>query len=289
MRWPSFRRFSLPKRRLSQTIVIAAGTYAQGVAGGLMFGLPLLFTMEMWQHGATIPSAHLLLSIALTFGILLLFNRTVGTHPDASFRDVVMESVEELGLGFIVAATVLHLIGRIHVNMPFAELAGKVTMEALVTSIGVSIGTVQFGASANGASTNGKREVPILGQIAVAFCGAIFVAASVAPTEEVLLIAVESSPVKAFRMLIACLILTALILGFTDLRRSRDFRTQCWIPRSIFGPVVTVGVALTTATILLWFFRHLDDRSFAVNLRQIVTLAVPGALGASAGRILFKA
>jgi uncharacterized membrane protein len=90
-------------------------------------------------------------------------------------------------------------------------------------------------------------------------------------------------------MLIACLILTALILGFTDLRRSRDFRTQCWIPRSIFGPVVTVGVALTTATVLLWFFRHLDDRSFAVNLRQIVTLAVPGALGASAGRILFKA
>lgn len=288
MRRFSFRGLKLPQRRLSQTIVVAAGTYAQGVAGGLMFGLPLLFTMEMWQHGATIPSAHLLLSIGLTFGILLLFNRTVGTHPDASFRDVVMESVEELGLGFIVAATVLHLIGRIHVHMPFAELAGKVTMEALVTSIGVSIGTVQFGANANGASTS-KREVPILGQIAVAFCGAIFVAASVAPTEEVLLIAVESSPVKAFRMLVACLILTALILGFTDLRRSRDFRTQCAIPRLIFGPIVTLGVALVTATVLLWFFRHLDDRSFAVNLRQIVTLAVPGALGASAGRILFKA
>jgi putative integral membrane protein (TIGR02587 family) len=221
-----------------------------------------------------------------TFAILLLFNRTVGSHPEASGREVFMESVEEMGLGFITAFVVLHLIGRIHLGMPWPEMTGKVTVEALVTSIGVSIGTVQFGPEE---SSGPSRSIPILGQVAIAFCGAIFIAASIAPTEEVLLIAVESSPERALRMLVAALVLSAVILGFGELRRNRDFQPKCAIPRLLFGPVITVGVSLITATALLWFFNHLADRSFMVNLRQIATLAVPGTLGAAAGRIIFKA
>lgn len=243
--------------------------------------------MELWEHGATIPTRHLLASMLTTFAILVLFNRTVGSHPEASWSDVIMESIEEMGLGFVTSAVVLHLIGRISLRMPLPEMIGKVTAEALVTSIGVSIGTMQFGPSAT--KTNGNREVPILGQVAIAFCGAIFIAASIAPTEEVLLIAVESSPTKAFRMLVAALVLSAVILGFSELRKSKDFRPQCAIPRVLFGPVVTVGISLVTATLFLWFFNHLTDKPFEVNLRQIVTLSVPAALGASAGRILFRA
>lgn len=58
---------------------------AQGVAGGLVFSFPLLYTMEMWRHDFI---ADPLQSIPIIIGtyLLLVYNRYAGMHKDMSLN-----------------------------------------------------------------------------------------------------------------------------------------------------------------------------------------------------------
>ena len=46
------------------TIQESLSEYGRGIAGGFLFSLPLLFTMEVWQAGLTISPLRLLLACA---------------------------------------------------------------------------------------------------------------------------------------------------------------------------------------------------------------------------------
>ena len=87
--------------------------YARGLAGGLMFSLPLLYTMEVWWAGFVAEPMRLVLYVAATFVLLLGYNHYAGLHHDASWQEVVIDSVEEMGLGLILAAGVLFLLGQL--------------------------------------------------------------------------------------------------------------------------------------------------------------------------------
>lgn len=78
--------------------------YARGAAGGLAFSLPLLYTMEVWWAGFTSHPWRLCLYVAATFLLLLGYNTYAGLRRDASFAEVAIDSVEELGLGIVVLA-----------------------------------------------------------------------------------------------------------------------------------------------------------------------------------------
>src|SRR5688572_10854116 len=95
--------------------------YGRGVAGGLIFSLPLLFTMEMWWIGFIAHPARLALGLFGTFIVLLGYNRFAGLRSDASFGEVMIDSVEELGLGLVLSAVILFLLGRVHSAMPANE------------------------------------------------------------------------------------------------------------------------------------------------------------------------
>ena len=87
--------------------------YGRGVAGGLLFSLPLLFTMEVWQGGFTMPPERQLIYVLLALVLLLGYNRYAGLHPDVTWAEVAIDSVEEMGIGLLLSALVLLLIGRI--------------------------------------------------------------------------------------------------------------------------------------------------------------------------------
>lgn len=79
--------------------------YGRGVAGGLLFSLPLLYTMEMWQSGFVLAPLRLLIGLAMVFLLLLGYNRYAGVRSDASFWEVAIDSIEELGLGLNHSST----------------------------------------------------------------------------------------------------------------------------------------------------------------------------------------
>lgn len=90
--------------------------YARGVAGGLMFSLPLLYTMEVWWAGFVAEPMRLVVYIATVFLLLLGYNHYAGLHHDHCWSEVVIDSVEEMGLGLLLAAAMLFLLGQIELD-----------------------------------------------------------------------------------------------------------------------------------------------------------------------------
>ncbi len=118
--------------------------YGRGITGGLLFSLPLLFTEEVWIAGILASPAKLLLYAGATFVLLLGINRFAGLRSDSSFFDVVIDSIEELGLGLLIAAAGLWLLDRIGADEPINEIIGQITVAALTIATGIAVGTAQF-------------------------------------------------------------------------------------------------------------------------------------------------
>lgn len=119
--------------------------YGRGIIGGLIFSLPIIYTMEMWWAGFTLPPEKLLLNVVVTYLLLLGYNNFCGIHHDHTFWDVCRESVEEIGIAFLATFLFLWLIGRLDLSMSISEMAGKTIVETMIVAIGISVGTEQLG------------------------------------------------------------------------------------------------------------------------------------------------
>jgi len=145
-------------------------------------------------------------------------------------------SIEEMGLGLLIAAFVLWLLGQITFDMTVNEILGKIIIEAMTVAIGVSIGTAQLGGKGEQEGDTGMKSdtlqsdsspVPLLmnrngdfaGQIVIALCGAVLFA-NVAPTEEIIMIATETASEKLGLALYPCFGCTDTLFIVTLLERS---------------------------------------------------------------------
>jgi len=283
--------------------------YGRGVAGGLLFSLPLIYTMEVWWHGFIANPTTLLIYVGFTYLVLLGYNRYSGMHHDASFAEVMIDSIEEMGIGLIVATVILALMERISLSMPLAEVVGKIVMEGMTVAIGVSVGTAQLGmngeSAANGKETRSgsNRERPPVAeravtkpgkpphaweQLVLGFCGAILIASNVAPTEEIVMLGVEASPVMLLGLMLLSLLVCALVLNFSGFSGSdRHVRRDAGFWGG-YGVVSSYAVALVAAALMLWFFGRFQGQSAPAILAQTVVLALPAVLGSSAGRLLIQ-
>src|SRR5687767_12300553 len=110
---PRQRNLAPPRFFRMRTVSESLREYARGVAGGLLFSLPLLYTMEVWWAGFTSHPWRLAVYVAATFALLLGYNHFLGLRRDTCFSEVVIDSVEEMGLGLLVALVILWLLGRV--------------------------------------------------------------------------------------------------------------------------------------------------------------------------------
>lgn len=268
--------------------------YARGVAGGLLFSLPLLYTMEVWWAGFIARPLHLLFYFAAGFLLLFGYNRYAGLHEDASWLEVAFEAVEEMGLGLLLAAGFLWLLGQIDSGMPLPEILGKVVVEGVTAAIGVSVGSAQLAGNGEEEEKHqgmSGRETPgILGQLVLAACGAVLFASNVAPTEEIVMIAFESSPEKILGLALLSLLLGGIILFSSGFRGSKRLT-----PDEHRGPftilsrtVVNYAVALVASAFILWFFGRFAGMPVSMCAAQTIVLGVAASLGASAGRLLLQ-
>jgi putative integral membrane protein (TIGR02587 family) len=274
-----------------RTIEQSLQEYGRGVAGGLIFSLPLLFTMEMWWIGFIAHPARLVVGLLGTFVLLLGYNRFAGLRNDASFGEVVIDSIEELGIGLVISAATLFLLGRVHVAQPINEIMGQVVVEAMTIAIGVSVGTAQLGGGdddGDSGMADDDKETSYGGQVILALCGAFLFASNVAPTEEIILLAIENRPLHIGGIALLSLALSALIVEFSEFRGSHSFTAHGSLLIALRSVIVTYAVALIASCCLLWFFGRFEGNSFFINLSQVVVLAFPAALGASAGRLLVQ-
>jgi putative integral membrane protein (TIGR02587 family) len=281
-----------------RTVRRSVQEYARGVAGGLLFSLPLLYTMEVWWAGFTAHPWRLAIYVAATFLLLLGYNQFAGLRRDTCFEEVVIDSVEEMGLGLLLATLVLWLLGRVTTEMPATEALGKIVIEAMTVAIGVSVGTSQLGGGddndsgvggGEGGGSSRTRDAHHFGaQLVLALCGAVLFAANVAPTEEIVMIAVEISAWRLLGLAAFSMALAALILYYSEFAGSQKYVRFDSRHDVAVGTVITYAVALAASAMILWFFGRFDGQAPVTWLAQTVVLGVAATLGASAGRLLLQ-
>ena len=73
----------------------------RAVSGGLLFGIPLLYTMEVWWVGTYTEPSRVLGVLLLTFVPVWFLNRTSGfrSSKDVRLLDSLMDSIETVALG----------------------------------------------------------------------------------------------------------------------------------------------------------------------------------------------
>lgn len=267
--------------------------YGRGLAGGLIFSLPLLYTMEVWWSGFIARPERLLSYLAFIFLLLLGYNRYAGLRHDAGWVEVAIDSVEELGLGLVTSALLLFLLGRIGFDTTFDEAFGQIVIEAGIVAIGFSVGTAQLGAADEGDSGMEARgdeegEIHFGGQLVITMCGAVLFAANVAPTEEILMIAVETSPARLLGVAALSLLVSALVLYFINFTRAGRYSPIETHVQAVSGTLITYAIALVSSAVILWFFGRFDDQALEICVSQTVVLGLPATLGASAGRLLLQ-
>ncbi len=280
----------------------------RGAAGSFLFGIPLLYTVEVWAIGSSTDSARLLVVQAVTFVVVLLLTQIEGFRRSLSIDPIetVLESIEALGIGIICAAIALVLLCRITLETPLSEALGKLIFEGVPFSLGVTLARSTLERRRSGERRTLARDVTpgpdflpaaavsfrdtlsdTLADIDATIIGAIVIAFSIAPTEEIAIIASALPPLWLLLIMSASLLISYIIVfasGFTD-RSERAQRGLLLSP--VTETLVTYVVVLIASALMLIFFQQLSANDpWQEWLGNIIVLGLPASVGGAAGRIL---
>lgn len=204
------------------------------------------------------------------------------------------------------------------------EVIGKVVIEAMLVSIGVSVGTAQMEERGNKEETeeegkkkthgqsgnkkenvddssggeeetigqsNGKRRDRRSGKLALVIltiCGSLLVSSSVAPTDETWVIAAQSRPYQILLISIISIALTVITSYFSNFRGTERMDLKLNVIDVIFVTSLCYSTSLLVSAFLLWFFGDFSNLSFHQIINGIVIVGAIASLGGSAGRLLIK-
>jgi len=266
--------------------------YAVGLvrafAGALIFGLPLLMTMEMWALGFYTHPGRLLLFFVVNFLILVGLSRFGGFERTANLFEDVLDALAALGVGILASAAVLALLGILTPDMRLDEIAGKVAVQCIPCSFGAMLARKQLShGEREEDEIQAQRTTGYAGQLFLMLAGALFLAFNVSPTEEMILISYLMSPWQALLLvLLSILLLDAFVygIGFAGQheRPEGPDRAGTFLRFSVVG----YGLALLVSLYVLWTFGRTDGAPLAQVAMTAAVLAFPASLGAAIARLV---
>lgn len=267
----------------------------RGIAGGLLFGVPLLYTMEVWWLGQTATSAHALAALVLAAVPLAALVAGIGFRRRAGMTAVEagVDVVTALGLGVLSVGAVLVVLQRITPSTPVPVAARMVVFELAPFALGAAVAGEVFARTSDrargknaGSGAVGRGDGTVA-DVAATVMGASFVALAIAPTEEVPLLASGIERPWLVVLVGAALAVTYLIVfsaGFGD-QAHRRHGQQGLLQRPTTETFVAYLLSLVVSGALLWFFRNLSSDPVDA-LVQAVVLSFPAAIGGAAGRLV---
>ena len=259
---------------------------SRAFAGAAIFSLPLLMTMEMWWLGFSLHPARLLVFSLAHIGVLYGLAHVAGFEASHSRLDDLLDAFAAYGVATVTATVALVLFGVIEAHMPLAEIAGKIAIQAVPASFGAMIGAKLLG---EGEDIEQEEKAPresFGGRLFLALTGAMFLSLTVAPTEEMQLIAFQMTPVTGVLLvLLSLLALHAIVhlVGFPGQERRRGSGHAV---DALRGTLPAYGVSVLASLYILWCFGSLDGANSAFVARSIAVLGLPAAIGAGIARIV---
>jgi putative integral membrane protein (TIGR02587 family) len=267
----------------------------RAVSGGFIFATPLLYTMEMWWIGTTAELWKLLLFLGvaalITFG--LARSRSGGFKEETSRFASLEQAVDGVAIGLIGAVIVLTVLNRIELGDPLDVVLGKVIVQAVPLCIGAAVANAIFGphgersreGEESSAAEQGARQA-FLADFGATTIGAIFLAFSIAPTDEVPMLAAELDYAHQLALIALSLALTYIIVfasGFGTGQHEQRGPFQSPLTETVLAYLLSLLVALVALTLL-------DRVEWGDPLGEIVAmvlvLGLPATIGGAAGRLV---
>ncbi|MCY7393119.1 MAG: TIGR02587 family membrane protein [Leptolyngbyaceae cyanobacterium CAN_BIN12] len=267
----------------------------RGASGGFLFGIPLLYTMEVWWIGSSAHMIRLLLALLLTFVIVFMLNRTAGFRQTSDIYaiDAAIDSVEALAIGLVCAGSMLILIQEITLQTPLNEAIGKVIYVSTPFTLGVALANQFLSGQEDEAQKNDDSESnqatfnATFSDIGSTLIGTVIIALNIAPTDEIPTIAATTDGLWLLAVMAASLLVSYAIVfaaGFTNQQKRQQQEGIFQNPYS--ETLISYLVSLVAACMMLVFFDKLHWQDpWHLWLSYSIVLGLPATIGGAAGRL----
>ncbi|WP_104668805.1 TIGR02587 family membrane protein [Ensifer adhaerens] len=265
---------------------------ARGLAGALLFALPMFLTMEMWELGLYIDRSRLFLLLLVNIPLLVLLARRIGFENVSTWHEAVRDASIAYFLGVLASAFVLFAIGVLSLGQALPEATGEIAIQAVPASIGALLGRSELGGRGDDDEDandpiNDDTQSGYGGELFMMAVGALFLGLNVAPTEEMILVSFKMSPWHAIALIVSSIMLMhgfVYALSFSGGHELEE-GTPVWhalVRFTLPGYAVAFGISCYC----LWTFHRLDGVDLTQAIMSTVVLAFPCAIGAAAARLI---
>lgn len=271
----------------------------RGASGGFLFGIPLLYTMEVWWIGSSSQPPRMLASLVISFIVAFLLNRTAGFRKAKGVRPLaaVMESIEAIAIGIICATFILFLLREITLTTPLEEALGKVVFESIPFTLGVALASSQLlggrsqdpskGQKDSAAPESNGKLPATLADIGATLIGATIIAFNIAPTDELSMLSAAVSGPWLLGVMAASLVISygiVFVAGFSE--QEKRIQQQGIFQGPFSETVISYLVSLIASAGMLWFFQQLSGEDpWSMWLSFTLLLGLPATIGGAAGRL----
>jgi len=273
----------------------------RAASGGLLFGIPLLFTVEVMWTGQHTGPRQALAVLAVSFVLLTMLNRTSGFRgtEDRTLRHAATDAVEGVALAIVLVLAMLALLGEVDATTPLSVILGKTVYEVLPMCVGIGVAhsilreqsagdgsESEADSGDDGQASSGSTSLSAsVADLGASLIGAVFIALSIAPTDEVPMVTASRSPIWLLMIVAASLLIAysiVFVAGFTG--QSRRHAQQGLLQHPLIETLASYVVALFSSFAMLSLFQRADAPG-RVTLAQVVVLGLPAAIGGAAGRL----
>lgn len=275
----------------------------RGACGGFLFGIPLLYTMEVWWIGSLAKAQLIMTAIALMFIVVYLLNQIEGfrkrRYSWLSYQ-AAMDTVEAIAIGIACSTFVLLLLRELTPETFLKESLGKIIFESVPFALGVALANQLLGdtENSNGKGQGSDRENSTtknkgdelhatFADVGGTLIGATIIAFNIAPTDEIPMLAAATSPPWELAMIAASLLISYGIVfqaGFSNQQKRKEQKGIFQRPSS--ETIMSYLVSLLAGAFMLWFFQKLTlSDPWTMWLDHTLILGLPATIGGAAGRL----
>lgn len=258
-------------------------------AGAAIFGIPLVFTMEMWWISKQLSFGYLVALLVVGLITNLGLAHVAGFRDQHSFIMSLDQAIDALAVGMVAAAALLISLNQLRVTDGVAQGASTVIVLAVPLSLGASVSREVFAGRTDRQGEEDDHDSlsiwkELASDVGATAVGGVFIGLSVAVTDEIPMIAAGLTWWHLFAIIGISMLLSYIIVfasGFD--KQSPPGPFQHPFTETMLAYVISLAVAFG----MLFLFERLTlEDPLQDIVRQTVVLALPATIGGAGGRLV---
>lgn len=246
--------------------------------------------MEMWWIGEYASRWKLVAFVLVAFLANLGLTYVAGFKRESSFFATVGQTFDVVAVGIVAATVMLLVLNRIAPDHPLDSIIGMILVQAVPLSIGASVANEVFDSRRNNGRQS-RSDLPdlhpwqeLVSDVGATAIGGVFVGFSIAPTDEVPMLAAGLDYPHLLALIGFTLLLSYGIVFASGFDRSR---AKGLFQAPFTETALAYVVSLVVAFVALYLLDQIEiDQPLLSIIEQVLVSGVPTTVGGAAGRLV---